>query len=83
VCVMDFERWFQQQGRPTAPPPATPSLTDQLEDMGFDVHADGSVHCDCCMCERDIPLTDYISAAECLDEDPKNQYCGGSPRCCP
>lgn len=81
---MDFERWFQRQGKPAAPhPPAALSLADQLEDIGFNVHADGSVHCDCCICERDIQLTDYISATECLDEDPKNQYCGGSPRCCP
>jgi hypothetical protein len=78
----DFERWFQQQGRPAAPP--APSLAEQLEDMGLDLHTDGSVWGECCMCHNRIRWTDYMSAEECLrDVDPHNQYCGGSPRCCP
>jgi hypothetical protein len=78
----DFERWFQQQGRPAAPLP--PSLSEQLEDLGLDLHEDGSVWGECCICHGRIRLTDFMSAEECLrDVDPENQYCGGSPRCCP
>jgi hypothetical protein len=81
---MDFERWFQRQGRAAAPPPPPVlSLDDRLDDIGFETDGSGNVYCKCCMCERQINLTDYISATECLDQDPKNQYCGGSPRCCP
>lgn len=81
--MTDFERWFQQQGRPVAPPAPQPTLMDRLEDLGFRVDGDDNVYCDCRMCKREIRLTDYISAAECLDADPGDQYCGGSPRCCP
>ena len=84
--MADFERWFQQQGRPAAPP-APPSLTalaDQLEAIGLDLHKDGSVWGECCICKGAIKLTDYLTVDECLrDVDPVNQYCGGSPRCCP
>lgn len=73
---LDFERWFQRQA-----PVLT--LDERLEEIGFSVHSDGSVHADCCICRRDIALTDYVSADECLREDPNNQYCGGSPQCCP
>jgi hypothetical protein len=84
--TLDFDRWFQQQGRaaPPAPEPESESLADQLEALGLDLHKDGSVWGRCCICDGGIRLTDYMSAEECLrDVDPENQYCGGSPRCCP
>jgi hypothetical protein len=82
--MLDFERWFQQQGRPAATAPAAASLASQLEAIGLDLHVDGSVWGKCCICGGSICMTDYMTAEECLrDVDPANQYCGSSPRCCP
>lgn len=82
--MKDFGQWFAEQSVPAAAPVATPSLADQLEELGLDLHKDGSVWGECCMCHARIRLTDYMSAEECLmNVDPVNQYCGGSPRCCP
>lgn len=75
---MDFERWFQRQGPPEQ------ILAEKLEDIGLDMHQDGSVWGECCICHKRMCLTDYVTAEECLsDIDPADQYCGGSPRCCP
>jgi len=80
--MMDFDRWMRQQAAPAAP--AAPDLADQLEAIGLDLHTDGSVWGECCICHCRIRLTDYLTVDECLrDVDPKNEYCGGSPRCCP
>lgn len=81
--MKDFGRWFQEQALPE-PTRAEPSLDDQLEDMGLDVHHDGSVWGECCVCGHRIQFTDYLTREEIVrDVDPLNQYCGGSPRCCP
>lgn len=81
--MRDFGQWFAEQSLP-ASAPAAPDLAEQLEAMGLDMHKDGSVWGECRMCKGRIRLTDYMSAEECLrDVDPENQYCGGSPRCCP
>lgn len=80
-----FDQWLADQGKPEQPTTTTPapSLMDRLEDLGFETDGDDNVYCKCRMCQRQIRLTDYISATECLDADPEDQYCGGSPRCCP
>lgn len=81
--MKDFGRWFGEQALPS-PAAAQPSLADQLEDLGLDLMKDGTVWGECCVCKKAMCLTDYMTAEECLrDIDPLNQYCGGSPRCCP
>jgi hypothetical protein len=81
--MLDFERWFQRQGQASPSLPAE-DLADQLDAIGLDLHVDGSVWGDCCICKSRICLTDYMTAEECVrDADPHDLYCWGSPRCCP
>lgn len=85
--MKDFGRWFQEQALPVAAP--EPVTYAQLDALGFEVDDDHTghilaVYCKCCMCERRIKLTEYLSVEEIAEgADAYNQYCGGSPRCCP
>lgn len=79
---MDFERWFDAQGQPTKED-LEEKLFNDLEKAGFEVNWKGQVECACCVCGGVIYLSDYLTREECLEADPKDQYCGGSPRCCP
>lgn len=80
--MRDFERWFQQQGQVSAED-AKEKLFNDLEALGFEITWEEKVECACCVCGNRIFLTDYLTLEECLSADPKHQYCGGSPRCCP
>lgn len=76
----EFGQWFAQQ-RVIAEPPAAPVLAELPE--GFDERSDGSIYVDCCKCGTSIKISDYLDRDAIELQDAREQYCGGSPMCCP
>ena len=73
--MIDFGTWFAKQAPLPDPEPELPD--------GFDERADGSLWVNCCQCGAPVCITGLISREEALGQDPTDQYCWGSPRCCP
>lgn len=84
--MMGFKKWLSGIGKkPAAPPAPDPQLelAIKLDEMGLDLMLDGRVIGQCCVCEKDICWTDYLTIDEILKNGVGAEYCGGSPRCCP
>lgn len=89
---MDFDRWMSGQGKDaeTCRPRLLPSERRadearvvherELQDSGTAWQmGDSSWWCECCRCGEDFELP-----CDTMDVYPgQDQYCGGSPRCCP
>lgn len=81
MTTVDFERWFQQQGRPAPAGESEPGLPSPAvlpDGLWEDERAPGKLFYRCRSCEKAIEL-DY--PPEEFDQD--MAYCGGSPRCLP
>lgn len=72
--MRDFGRWFVEQGAHRPAPPQAHELPDGIREA-----SDGVYMVRCCICERDF---EWPVEPE-LFEPGMNNYCGGSPSCCP
>lgn len=79
---MDFDRWFQCQGRQKTAPPAQQEESGEgdLPDGVWYGEVDGRIvyFAQCRACERSYELCcDFSEFSQDIN------YCGGSPRCLP